>query len=470
MSNIFPLIHKPLSSTQATKNAVCFSSELVSNIVDDGASTTVTSSRSYQIDRQLADPKSNGSQKLRRSRYLRQTYRPRRRPPFDMRMRNIRRPMYPMYPNRNHIKPPRPYPPPKSRYRYQENWRHKWPEQNQPFGPYSAMDEEEEEAEPYDEYDEMEEAKHDEPWLSKKYRETYDDVMPVSSKYSEKRSPVRFLHAMEMMRSKRPYDLYESLRKDSQVSWQERRLKNYRELLDLLNTKKMLESYDDFPANRIENHRFKMANLARLKSLEEDYDFSAANAMKLKRFKSDPLVHQDKPSDESRYEQEVQNVAKYVAAHHSPFPPKLELPQEVVYSAKYRGQNTAEGKEGTNKPDVEKLKSDHSTPHIEDMSDWKRDQQPIYQAYMPEKSNFDKSETSIVRSQTYKPEQLLPNDLIAYMSANPTEQVVGKEERYLEPSYPYDLLKAVFPSRKISPVIDHDLEITFDERLSDWKH
>lgn len=334
------------------------------------------------------------------------------------------------------------------------------------------MDDEEEESEPYDEYDEMEEAKNEDPWLSKKYRDSYDDVMPVSSKYSEKRSPIRYLSGMDMLRSRRPYDPYESLRKDSQVAWQERnRLKNYRELLELLNTKKLLDPYDDFPANRIESHRFKMANLARLKNLEEDYDFSAANAMKLKRFKSGPLVKQnDKSSDESRYEQEVQNVAKYVAAHHSPFPAKLELPQEVVYSAKYRGQNTIETKEGTNKPDAEKLKVDHSTAHIEDMTDWKRDQQPIYQGYLPEKSNFDKSETSVVRSQTYKPEQLLPNDLIAYMSANPTEQVVGKEERYLEPTYPYDLLKAVFPSRKISPVIDHDLEITFDERLSDWKH
>lgn len=334
------------------------------------------------------------------------------------------------------------------------------------------MDEEEEEPEPYDEYDEMDDAKHEDPWLSKKYRDGYDDVMPVSSKYSEKRSPFRYLHGMEMVRNRRPYDPYENLRKDSQVAWHERnRYKNYRDLLEMLSTKKLLDPYDDFPANRIESHRFKIANLARLKSLEDDYDFSAANALKLKRFKSDPLGQQnEKPTDDSRYEHDVQNVAKYVAAHHSSFPAKLELPQDVVYSAKYRGQNTAEPKESTSKTDAEKLKSDHSTTHTEDMTDWKRDQQPIYQGYLPEKINFDKSETNVARSHTYKPEQLLPSDLIAYMSANPTEQVVGKEERYLEPTYPYDLLKAVYPSRKISPVIDHDLEITFDERLSDWKH
>lgn len=333
------------------------------------------------------------------------------------------------------------------------------------------------EPEPYDEYDDMDEMKNEDPWYSKKYRDGYDDVLPVSSKYNEKRSPARFVpnYSSDYVRQKMRtnYDVFEGFRTEP-VDWPERNrfTKNYRDYVDIRAPGKKFVDEDPFP-----NHRFKFPNPNRFKLEDDEFDFSGNSNLKSRRYKADPAVIQGRrPAiDEARYEQDL-DMAKYLTGLRTSFASK-EVPQEPVYSAKYRGRDA-------DKENEKKNEDHHSTGSTDSnvVSDWKRNQkQTEYQEqYLPTSkvvAGYDKgADAAAIRSQSYKDDQLLPSELIAYMSADPSESVVGKEERYLHATYPFleklsdhDVVKATFP-RKISPVIDQDLEITFDERMGDWKH
>ncbi len=455
-------------------NCVTFPcSELSSNVVVDETTQNAITVGEGNVEKMMTDAKSNYSQKNRRSRYLRQTYRRRRRPIFDM-QRNVRHPPpHPMYPPRNHFKPARPYPISKFKYRYhRDNWPPKWANQNQAFGPYSAVDEDELEPEPYDEYDDLDEFKNEDLWYTKKYRDGYDDVMPVSSKYSEKRTPTRFpahFHSgtdYDRGRMRPNYDMYDG--------WPERNryTRNYKDYLEMMGAKKYVDGFNDpFPSSRIESHRFKIANGGRFRNDEDDYDFSALSGPKMRRYKTDlSLMQPIRPQrEENRYEQEMPDLSKYFN-NRPVFPAKTENSQEVVYSAKYRGNNLETKENGKtnqeNKADTSQTL--HNTNDPETNDDWKRNH-PVYQPYLADKTNYGGSETNSARSQSFKSDQLLPSELIAYMSADPAESVVAKEERFLESPFPYDILKTTYP-RKISPAIDHDMEITFEDRMSDWKH
>lgn len=469
-----------------------FSSNNIEEVIEKGIK-----SREYNIEKQTIDPVSNNSQKIKRSRYLRQTYRPtRRRPYYDTYPRNIRRPPYSTYNLRNQFKLNVPMfrsPISKSRSRYyRDSWRHKWPENNLPYAPYSAMDDEEIELEPIDEYDDADtDFKNEETvWYSKKYREGYDDVIPVSSKYSEKRSPLRpysnFHKVIEYPRNRirSNYDMYNNFKKDLRAEWQDRNriMKNYRDdyvniIIPAEKLKKYAQNYENtFSPNKIENHRFKFAaNMNRLKNFDEDeFDFSAKNDLNILRYKND---HSERPrNEEQRNEQEYPDVAKYLVGR-NPYSAKVENSQDVVYSSKYRGQNNQEGKDDNEKINEDQLKIDniHQTQSTTNQIDWKRNQQPIYQEYHLSEVKTN-TEVNTARAQLFKNDQSLPSELIAYMSADPAEPVVGKEERYLESRYPFidkfsdqDILRTAYPG-KVSSVIDPNVEITFDERLGDWKY
>jgi hypothetical protein len=370
--------------------------------------------------------------------------------------------------------------PPKSRYRYRDNWRHKWPEHNhQPI----YVDEDEVEQDPsYEEYDDLDEYRGDEPWYSaKKYRDVYEDALPTSSKYNEKRSPSRYIATFDYPRPKvrANYDLFEGVAMKEPIEWQDRNRysKQYRNILEILTNGKKYEDEETLPT-----HRFKLANWNRFKQLDDaEYDFSGnTNNLKSRRFKTEHTVMRRPvvPEDHNKYETEITDISKYFAAMHAAGLPSKEAAQEAVYSAKYRGRE-AEKEDDKTKSKINEDLSSHSTD-TNILHDWKRAQkQSDFQSQFvatPEKSSVVGDATTVARNQNYKDDHLSPSELIAYMSADPGESVIGKEERYLHAAYPFseklsdhDILKATFP-RKISPIIDQDLEITFDDRMGDWKH
>lgn len=439
------------------------------------------------IDKPTADSQSGIITKVRGGRYLRKASRFRRRPAYDLPLRNMQRPGD-NYPNfhlsRNYFKPGVLYNPMHSNSRnryYRENWRQKWLNRNKP---YYNDDEEVDpmDPEPYDHYDDVEEMKTIDPWYAKNYHDGYDDVLPVPSKYAAKRSPGRFSYFPDYVRRQKVrtnYDIYKGLHQEPSDEWPERNsfTKNYKELLDFMAPNKKYIEEDTFPS-----HRFKISTPNSYKFEEDELDFPNNLNIRTRRYKTEPAVIQTiqrRPvADESRYAHDY-GISKYLTDLRTSYGPK-EGAQEPIYSAKYRGfASVNQDEKKKNENGRESTSTDINT-----VPDWKRNQkQTEYQdQYVPSNKvivGYDKSQggdTTTSRSENYKNDKMLASELIAYMSADPSEPIIGKEERYLHLAYPFhekpsdhDILKATFP-RKISPVIDQDLEITFDERMGDWKH